>query len=82
VLFMNGLAYGILARLLVRHEGPDSVLARAFSNDRKMIGSVAAYAVAIAAAWFLPVLSLALYAAVALAWLVPDRRIEKALQMP
>ena len=82
VLFMNGVAYGILARLLVRHEGPDSVLARAFSNDRKMIGSVAAYAVAIAVAWMLPVLSLALYAAVALAWLVPDRRIEKSLQMP
>ena len=82
VLFMNGVAYGILARLLVRREGPDSVLARAFGNDRKMIGSVVAYAVAIAAAWVLPVLSLALYAAVALAWLVPDRRIEKAMQMP
>jgi len=81
VLFMNGVAYGILASLLVRHEGPDSVLALAFRNDRKMIGSVVAYAAAIASAWVLPVLSLALYAAVALAWLVPDRRIEKALHM-
>jgi len=82
VLFMNGVAYGILAHLLVRHEGPDSVLAKAFRNDRRMIGSVVAYAVAIASAWVLPVLSLALYLAVALTWLVPDRRIEKALQMP
>ncbi len=81
VLFMNGAAYGILAWRLVRHEGPDSVLARAYRNDRKMIGSVAAYGIAIAAAWVLPVLSLALYAGVALAWLVPDRRIEKALHM-
>jgi uncharacterized membrane protein len=81
VLFMNGVAYGILAWRLVRHEGPDSVLARAYRNDRKMIGSVVAYGIAIAAAWTLPVASLALYAAVALAWLVPDRRIEKALHM-
>jgi uncharacterized membrane protein len=81
VLFMNGVAYGILASLLVRHEGPQSLLAQAFRNDRKMIGSVAAYAIAIAAAWALPILSLALYAGVALAWLVPDRRIEKALHM-
>ncbi len=78
---MNGAAYGILAWRLVRHEGPDSVLARAYRNDRKMIGSVVAYGIAIAAAWVLPVLSLALYAGVALAWLVPDRRIEKALHM-
>lgn len=82
VLFMNGVAYGILAWRLVRHEGPESTLARAYRNDRKMIGSVVAYAAAIASAWTLPELSLALYAAVALAWLVPDRRIEKALQMP
>ena len=82
VLFMNGVAYGILATLLVRHEGPDSVLAKAFRNDRRLIGSVVAYAAAVAAAWMLPVLSLALYLAVALVWLAPDRRIEKALHMP
>jgi uncharacterized membrane protein len=81
VLFMNGLAYWILAGLLVRHEGPDSVLAQAFRHDIKMAGSVVAYAVAIAAAWFEPLLSLALYAGVALSWLVPDRRIEKALKI-
>jgi uncharacterized membrane protein len=79
VLFMNGAAYYILALRLVRHEGPDSVLARAFGRDEKTLGSVAAYAAAIAAAWFWPAVSLVLYAGVALAWLVPDRRIEKAM---
>ena len=78
VLFMCGLAFGILARLLVRHEGPDSVLGKALGRDGKTLGSVVAYAVAIAAAPFVPLVSLALYTAVALAWLVPDRRIEKA----
>ncbi len=81
VLFMNGVAYGILAWLLLRHEGPDSVLAKAYRNDHKMIGSVVAYAAALAAVWFMPVVSLALYAAVALTWLVPDTRIEKALKL-
>jgi uncharacterized membrane protein len=81
VLFMCGAAFGILARLLVRHEGPDSVLAKALGRDGKTLGSVMAYAAAIAVAPFAPLVSLGLYAAVALVWLVPDRRIEKALDL-
>jgi uncharacterized membrane protein len=81
VMFMCGVAFAILARLLVRHEGPDSVLAKALGRDEKTWGSVAAYAAAIAAAPVLPYVSLGLYAAVALAWLIPDRRIEKALDI-
>jgi len=79
LLLMCGLAYSILVRLLMRHEGPGSVLARAIGTDFKGIASVAAYMVAIAASLFAPLVSLAIYALVALAWLVPDRRIEKAL---
>lgn len=82
VLFICGAAYAILARLLVRHEGTDSVLARALGRDGKTLGSVVAYAAAIAASSILPLVSLALYAAVALAWLIPDRRMEKALGSP
>jgi uncharacterized membrane protein len=81
VLFMNGFAYFILARVLVRHEGPDSVLARALGKDQKTLGSVAAYAIAIPAAAFAPALSLGLYAVVAAVWLIPDRRIEKVLDL-
>ena len=81
VLLMCGVAYWILARLLVRHEGPDSVLARALGRDAKGIGSVVAYLAAIAATPFAPFVSLALYAAVAAAWLIPDRRIEKVLDL-
>jgi len=79
VLLMTGAAYMILARLLVLHEGPDSILARAVGSDTKTLLSLAAYLTAIAAAFFVPYVSLALYAAVALAWLVPDRRIERAM---
>jgi len=79
VLLLTGTAYLILARVLVRHEGPGSVLARAFGYDLKTIFSLAAYLVAIVAAFHAPAVSLALYALVALVWLVPDRRVERAM---
>ena len=81
VLLMCGVAYSILAQLLVRHEGPNSVLARAFGRDIKGMGSVVAYLAALAAVPFAPLVSLAIYACVAAAWLIPDRRIEKALNI-
>jgi len=79
LLLMCGVAYSILVRLLIRHEGPGSVLSRAIGADFKGNASVVAYVVAIAASPFEPRLSLAIYALVALSWLVPDRRIEKQL---
>ena len=79
VLLMCGAAYTILERMLIRHEGKDSVLAKAVGMDWKGWLSVAAYGGAIAAAFVYPPLSLGLYALVALAWLIPDPRIERAL---
>ena len=81
VLLMSGVAFAILARLLVRHEGPDSVMAKAIGKDHKTLGSVAVYVAAVALSLFLPLLSLGLYACVALVWLIPDRRIERALNL-
>jgi len=78
-LLLTGAAYLILARLLVLHEGPASVLARAFGYDLKTIVSLVAYLTAIVAAFFVPYISLALYATAALIWLVPDRRVERAM---
>jgi uncharacterized membrane protein len=79
VLFMSGAAYYILALRLVKHEGRDSVLGRAFGKDAKTLGSIAAYAIAILASPFLPALSLFLYALVAALWLIPDRGIVRAM---
>jgi uncharacterized membrane protein len=76
-LMMNGIAYTILARLLVVHEGPDSTLAKAFGADTKGWISVAGYVAGIAVSFAEPRLSMAAYVAVALMWLIPDRRIEK-----
>ncbi|HEX4046928.1 MAG TPA: TMEM175 family protein [Elusimicrobiota bacterium] len=79
VLLMAGVAYYILARALASLHGRDSILALALGRDFKTLVSIAIYAAAIAAAFRAPRLSCALYAAVALMWVVPDRRIERRL---
>jgi uncharacterized membrane protein len=79
VLLCAALSYTILVRVLVRHHGPDSVFARAVGSDLKGKLSLVAYLAAIPLAFVTIWISVALYAAVALAWLVPDRRFERLL---
>jgi len=77
VLLMAALSYTWLQTLIIRAEGPDSLLAQAVQADWKGKLSLALYALAIAVSFRLGWLSLALYVVVALTWLVPDQRIEK-----
>jgi len=79
VLLLSAIAYFVLSRALIRHDGDTSTLARALGGDFKGKVSVALYVAAIALAFVNRWLSLALYVAVAVMWLVPDRRIEKVL---
>jgi uncharacterized membrane protein len=79
VMFMSGVAFTILQRTLVALQGPDSVLAEAGLSKGKETFSLAAYAAAIPLAFVNEWISDALYVAVALLWLVPDRRIEASL---
>ncbi len=79
ILLMAAIGYWILQRTLIAVEGPDSVLGRAIGSDRKGNLSVVIYAAAIPLAFFNPWLAQGCYVIVALMWLVPDRRIEKAL---
>ena len=78
VMLMSGVAYYILTTTLIRHHGPESALRAAVGNDFKGIISVVMYAVAIAATFGNRWIGLAIYWAVALMWLIPDPRIEKA----
>jgi uncharacterized membrane protein len=78
VMLMSGVAYYILTTTLIRHHGPESALRAAVGNDFKGIISVVMYAVAIAASFSNRWIGLAIYWAVALMWLIPDPRIEKA----
>jgi len=79
VLLMCGLAYNILTRVLLMTHGADSLLARALGSDRKGKMSLVIYLAAIALAYVHAWIALALYAAVALIWLVPDRRFERLI---
>jgi uncharacterized membrane protein len=79
VQLMAGIAYFILARVLVAHHSADSALAKAVGRDRKGIVSVIIYVVAVAISFVSSQVSLLLYVVVAVMWLVPDRRIERTL---
>ena len=78
-LLMPAIAYYILQTVMVRSGHIHETVVKAFGRDAKGKLSLVAYAAAIALAAVSPWISLALYVAVALLWLVPDRRIEKAL---
>ena len=79
VLLLAGAAYFILSRLLVARHGSDSPLARAVGDDTKGKISLVMYVAAITLAFPLAWGALAIYVAVAIMWLVPDRRIERVL---
>jgi len=77
VLLMAAVAYTILQRVLLSHEGPHSRLARAVGADAKGKLSLTLYIASIPLAFLNTWISDALFLAVALIWLVPDRRIER-----
>lgn len=77
ILLMNALAYFILQKVILTHHGKDSLLSKALGKDLKGKISPVLYIIGIVSAPFLPVLCAAMYIAVALIWLVPDKRIEK-----
>jgi uncharacterized membrane protein len=79
VLLLNGIAYFLLQRRLLRAEGPGSRLAVAIGRDLKGWSSPGLYILGIALSFVSPWLGLAVYVVVALMWLVPDRRVERLL---
>jgi uncharacterized membrane protein len=79
VLLLSAVAYFLLTLALRRLHGADSALARALGADWKGKASVVAYVVAIPLAFTSRWAAVAIYVAVALVWLIPDRRIERVL---
>jgi len=79
VLLLAAIAYWLLQQAIIAAQGPGSVLQRAVGSDWKGKLSPVFYLAAIPAAFWHTGISLALYVGVALLWLVPDRRIERAL---
>ena len=79
VLLMAAIAYWILQQLIIASQGNDSLLKRAVGSDWKGKVSPLIYLTAIPTAFWSPWISQGLYVLVAVLWLVPDRRIEKAI---
>ncbi len=79
VLLGAAIAYWVLQQVIIRSEGSKSLLREAVGRDWKGKLSPLFYITGIAASFWLPWVSQALYIFVALLWLVPDRRIEHRL---
>jgi uncharacterized membrane protein len=75
----SSIAYYILVRALLAVHSNDSVLARAIGSDFKGKISTVLYIAALPLAYVNALISCGLYIAVAVMWIIPDRRIEKAL---
>jgi uncharacterized membrane protein len=79
VLFMASIAYWILQLTIIKQQGEASVLAKAVGSDRKGKISQVIYLSAIPLAFLSTGVANGLYILVALMWVIPDRRIERAL---
>lgn len=80
VLFMAAIAFKILVSCVIKNEGKDSSVGKVYSTDKRMNLSLFLYLAGIVVSFFLPIISLGIYLGVALLWIVPDSRIEKALK--
>ena len=79
VLLMAAIAYFILQQRIIASQGEGSLLKRAIGGDWKGKLSPILYLVAVAVAFRWRWISEGIYVLVALIWLVPDQRIERAL---
>ena len=82
VLLLAGLAYYILEMTIVGAQEDGSAIASAIGNDRKGLVTMVVILVGIAAAFFSVLVAELMYVVVAAIWLIPDRRIERALNSP
>jgi uncharacterized membrane protein len=79
-LLMPALAWQVMQWAIIRGQGRDSVLSQAVGRDLKGKISPGLYLVGIALSFVDARIAGALYLLVALMWLIPDRRVERAVQ--
>ncbi len=78
-LLMPAIAYSLLQKAILRREGQAFTLAKALGRDIKGKISPVLYLAAIALSFVNPLIAGIIYVSVAVMWLIPDRRIERAL---
>jgi len=78
VMLMAAVAFQVLVRTIVHLHGPASKLHAAIGDDRKGKLSTLGYVLAVPLAFVDPRISWGLFVIIALVWVVPDMRIERA----
>ena len=79
LLLLSAIAYYGLVRALIRCPGQSEALAMAVGRDVKGKISPALFAVAIPIGLVAPIVALAIYGFTVILWIVPDRRMERAV---
>ena len=79
VLLLAAIAYTILQNTIIALHGEGSRLHQAVGRDRKGKLSIALYVASIPLAFVSSWIAIALFAIVAVTWLIPDRRIESKI---
>ncbi len=79
ILLASSIAYWLLQSAILATQGRDSLLGRALGRDRKGKATLAVLVLAVACAFWAPLPTAALCGVVDAIWVVPDRRIERAL---
>ena len=82
-LLAAGVSYWVLQTVIIRSQGPGSIMKRAVGRDLKGRGSMIGYLLAIIAAWAggdgpgrIGIwIAVAIFVAIAATWFIPDRRI-------
>ncbi len=74
-LLLSSMAWYVMQTAIIRRQGADSPLRRAIGRDLKGKASPVIYLAGIGLAFVNPAVSYLLYLGVALAWLIPDRRV-------
>jgi uncharacterized membrane protein len=80
VLLMAAIAYLVLQQTIIRAQGHDSILKKAVGRDWKGKLSLVLYPVAIVATLRSTWIAQGIFVVTALMWLIPDRRIKRALE--
>lgn len=79
ILLMSAITYFLLQNKLIQLHGKESLLQQAVKDDKKGKISLLCYSLAIPLAFVSTWISGILYIAVALLWIIPDKRIENQI---
>lgn len=79
-LLLSALAFMILEKTAIKHEGKESLVGKALHSRNKEYISLFLYILGTGLAFFSPMISIIGYVLVAVIWLIPDLRIERQLK--